>query len=103
MANPPCTRDRFFLVFASTTTSDNKGDKTRLGVITSKKVSKRAVERNRIKRLVREAFRNNKPILSGLDIVVLTKQAACHTDNKKLFLSLDKHWQTLQKNAKNPD
>ncbi len=103
MANPPCTRDRFFLVFANSSTRDNKGNKARLGVITSKKVSKRAVERNRIKRLVREAFRNNQATLSGLDIVVLTKQAACDTDNKKLFLSLSKHWQTVQKNAKSPD
>jgi len=93
MANPACTRDKFFLVFAS---ANNLGQ-TRLGIIASKKVSKRAVDRHRLKRVVREAFRHNLATLAGLDVVVLAKKAACDTDNKNLFQSLDKHWLVAQK------
>jgi ribonuclease P protein component len=96
MANPPCTRDKFFLVFAN----KNNLDLSRLGVIVSRKVSKRAVDRNRLKRVVREAFRNKLVPQTdpgnGVDVVVLVRNAACKTENKSLFESLDKHWQVAK-------
>lgn len=46
----------------------------KLGIIVSKKVDKRAVIRNKIKRRIREAFRNNKPELIG-SYVVLSKSS----------------------------
>jgi ribonuclease P protein component len=42
----------------------------RIGIITSKRVAPRAVDRNRMKRLVREAFRSVRLRLPGSDIVV---------------------------------
>jgi len=42
----------------------------RIGIITSKRVAPRAVDRNRMKRLVREAFRSMRQQLQGVDIVV---------------------------------
>lgn len=42
----------------------------RLGMVTAKKVAPRAVDRNRVKRIVREVFRLWRPRLSGLDVVV---------------------------------
>jgi len=42
----------------------------RIGIITSKRVASRAVDRNRMKRLVREAFRSMRLRLQGFDIVV---------------------------------
>ena len=42
----------------------------RLGIITSKRVSRRAVERNYCRRLAREVFRAEGGALRGLDFVV---------------------------------
>lgn len=42
----------------------------RIGIITSKRVAPRAVDRNRMKRLVREAFRSLRQRLHGVDIVL---------------------------------
>lgn len=47
---------------------------SRIGIVTGKKVG-RAVERNRIRRLLRECFRLNKALLGpGLDVVLITKK-----------------------------
>lgn len=73
--------------------------KTRLGLAIAKKQVRKAVDRNRIKRLIRESFRNNKEILQGFDIVVMTRTSDVHVNNAELFESLRKHWLNL--NSKN--
>ena len=46
----------------------------RLGVVVAKKLARRAVQRNRVKRQAREAFRQARPGLPHVDVVVrLTK------------------------------
>jgi ribonuclease P protein component len=42
----------------------------RLGVVISKRVTPKAVDRNYVKRLIREEFRMRKHSLSGMDVVV---------------------------------
>jgi ribonuclease P protein component len=66
----------------------------RLGVIVAKKNSKKAVERNRIKRLIRESFRLY-PDLPKYDIVILSKRATGAQTNKQLYTSLAKLWQKI--------
>ncbi|MCB5162493.1 ribonuclease P protein component [Marinomonas algarum] len=77
-------------------------DQARLGLIVSKKTDKRAVGRNRIKRLVRDSFRHHKTPLSGLDIVFLARQGIKELDNADLHRRLDKAWRQLAKKAQKP-
>ena len=42
----------------------------RLGVVVGKKLLKRAVDRNRVKRIVREQFRRERPQLPPCDLIV---------------------------------
>ena len=74
-----------------TRASGKKG--ARLGLAISKKNCRLAVQRNRLKRVVRESFRAHKEELSGLDVVVMCQIAASRASNKKLFDSLAAHWQ----------
>jgi ribonuclease P protein component len=55
--------------------ADNDLHRPRLGVITTKRLGK-AVRRNRVKRLLREFFRNHKVILPPQDIVIIAKKGA---------------------------
>lgn len=51
---------------------ENGLQSTRFGFVVSKKFSKKAVDRNRVKRILREVIKNNlSNIKSGLDVVVV--------------------------------
>lgn len=80
--------DPHFVVIAS----QNGLDIARLGLAISRKVATRAVDRNRLKRLVRESFRRNKSVLAGLDIVVMARPAAKSISNAQALDALDKLW-----------
>jgi ribonuclease P protein component len=56
-------------------TAPNGSPVARLGLVVGKKVERRAVGRNRIKRLVREMFRADAASLAGLDIVVRARRS----------------------------
>ena len=59
----------------------NDEARTRIGFVVSKRISKHAVDRNRIKRLLSEAIRGLLPGLSGgLDIVISARQKANTAD-----------------------
>jgi len=61
---------RHFMVFAR----PNGLEHARIGIITSRKAAPRAVDRNRVKRMVREVFRGCRGRLDGLDVVVRLKR-----------------------------
>ena len=70
---------------------ENGFDHPRLGISVSRKKVKTAAGRNRIKRLIREAFRLSKPELpAGLDLIVVVPRnpAARFTEVSRSFPEL---------------
>jgi ribonuclease P protein component len=67
----------------------------RLGLAISKRVSKRAVERNRIKRLLRESFRRVRSQLPPLDLVVMAREQAAGVPGPELLAEIDALWRRL--------
>ena len=93
-ARPLRSSDRYFTVLARPGSCDNP----RLGLAISKKVDKRASERNRLKRLSREVFRSQKE-LPALDFVVLAKRDAPGAGNGILINSLQRHFERISRRA----
>jgi ribonuclease P protein component len=71
------------------------GEHARLGLAISKRRLRRAVDRNRIKRIVRESFRAHRSHLPPVDVVVLAGPRAGARDNAALHASLRRHWERL--------
>ena len=69
----------------------------RLGLAIAKKHAKRAVDRNRIKRIIRESFRHNQDNLPAIDLVVMAKPQTKSAMNPELFASLEHHWARMIK------
>jgi len=63
-----------------------------LGVTVSKKVSKRAVDRNRIKRQIREFYRHNQAELNDADIVITAKPSCMRAADDEREQSLQELW-----------
>jgi ribonuclease P protein component len=89
---PVRSADQFFTLLAKL----NKSDKPRLGLAISKKNTRRAVDRNKIKRLARESFRLNQSSLCNIDVVVMAKRNAASQPNDILFDCLNNHWKNLR-------
>ncbi len=68
----------------------------RLGLAISKRVSKRAVERNRIKRLVRESFRRARLELPPVDLMVMARDQASGLPGPELLVELQALWKKLR-------
>ncbi|MEO7067963.1 MAG: ribonuclease P protein component [Rhodanobacter sp.] len=68
----------------------------RLGLAISKRVSKRAVERNRIKRLLRESFRRIRLELPAIDLVVMAREEAAGVPGAELLAEINLLWEKLQ-------
>jgi len=96
-AEPTRVSDSAFTLLACA----NKEGRPRLGLAISKKCARKAVQRNRIKRQVRETFRMQQKELPAIDIVVLCRPEAVHLNTKDLALRLNKLWHRLQKKCEN--
>lgn len=81
---------------------DNGGEGARLGLAISRKCARRAVDRQRIKRLVRESFRRNREQLVSVDIVVMCRPAVTDWDNQRIRASLDRFWARLSAACESP-
>jgi ribonuclease P protein component len=89
------SRDKWFTVLCR----DNDKDIARLGLAISKKNCRQATGRNRIKRVVRESFRQHQAELAGLDVVVINQPAARSAGNQQLFDSMADHLRRCQQAA----
>lgn len=93
--------DRYFTVLARPNTLLH----ARLGMAFTKKRVKRAVARNRLKRISRESFRLVQLVSQAAstqeqtyaDFIVLAGTKCERATNQQLFHSLQQHWQQLNK------
>jgi ribonuclease P protein component len=69
----------------------------RLGLTVSRKTAPRAVDRNRIKRQVRESFRLQRAQLPPLDIVISARPGSATANNLELRAALEKLWIQLSR------
>jgi len=67
----------------------------RIGLIVGKRSAKKAVSRNKIKRVIRESFRLHQNKLSGMDIVVIARKQCDKLSKQKLRESIDQLWKEL--------
>ena len=72
---------------------------TRLGMVVAKKNVSKSVERNRVKRLIRESFRHARLQLPGLDIVVLIRKGLDNLPNFVISSKIDALWKDLHTKA----
>ncbi|MDP2737046.1 MAG: ribonuclease P protein component [bacterium] len=76
---------------------DNGLEVNRYGIIISAKVSKKAVERNRLKRQFGEAIKNfDKKLISGFDLVFMVSPTALKQEYKFIKSELEKILLTLK-------
>jgi ribonuclease P protein component len=85
--------DALFAIFARNTS----GPAPRLGLAIAARIIGGAVQRNRIKRLVRESFRQHQHQLPAMDFVVNARSGARDADNTAIVRSLEKHWRAVIK------
>ena len=76
-------------------------DHSRLGLVIAKKGIKLAVQRNRIKRIVRDSFRTlctqSNEFALPLDIVILSRKGLGEIENDAVHRLISKQWARLRK------
>ena len=75
--------------------SRNGGARHRLGLVIAKKHVRSAVDRNRIKRVAREFFRQLPDSSPKMDVVLLAREGIARLDNATLSSILQQQWQRL--------
>ena len=75
------------------------GSLSRLGLVVAKKNIPTAVQRNRIKRIVRETFRKHQ-FQTPLDIIFLARQGADGLSAEKLTANMQESWAKLSHRCK---
>jgi ribonuclease P protein component len=73
----------------------NDAASARLGMSIAARILRRAVDRNRVRRLIRESFRVNQHRLPPLDIVIGVRAGVQSIDNARLRAGLEKLWQKI--------
>ena len=82
-------------------------DHSRLGLVMAKKGIKLAVQRNRIKRIVRDSFRTlctqSNEFALPLDIVILSRKGLGEIENDAVHRLISKQWARLRKKTAQSD
>ena len=77
--------ERYFLFLAIQNPTDN----ARLGLVVGKKAVRHSVQRNRVKRLVRESFRIQRQTIPAVDIIFLARGGLDKIPGPEFSRSLD--------------
>jgi len=79
----------------------NGASGARLGMAVSRRVDKRAVVRNRIRRVIRESFRLHRAGLPAADILVIARVQSADLANAQLRTDIETIWRRLTASVKN--
>jgi len=82
--------------FFGVTARLNDEGRPRLGLAVAAKMAGGSVERNRIRRVVRESFRLHQHELPAADIVVSARTRARGTPNKELRAGIEELWRKVK-------
>ena len=88
--------DALFTVLARPSTEPGP----RLGMAISVRAAGGGVSRNRVKRVVRECFRQHRDRLPAADLVVMARPGIAACDNARLRESLLRHWERIANGCK---
>ena len=77
----------------------NERDRHRLGLVIAKKNVKLAAQRNRIKRVTREFFRQLPDSEPHMDVILLARRGLDDLDNASLTSTLEQQWHKLVRKA----
>ena len=83
--------DGLFTIVAGPSTQG----RPRLGLAVSRRCARSAVQRNRLKRLIRESFRHHCKECPVADYVVMCRSRAAGQPNSALLQSLDRLWDRM--------
>ncbi len=86
---------RFGNGFFAVTASSNDKHGARLGMAVAVRTAGGAVERNRIRRIIRESFRLHQHALPAVDLVVSAKPSVRGAPGRELHASLAALWKKL--------
>jgi ribonuclease P protein component len=84
--------------FATIHVAPARNDGSRLGIALTRKLVPRSVDRNRMKRLVRETFRRHVLKLAGLDCVVMPRERFDDANTPALLAEIRAHFDQLAQN-----
>ena len=79
---------------------DNNLNHPRLGLVIGEKSVKLSVERNRLRRLIRESFRLNQWSLTGWDVVIIARRGLGEVENPELIQHFGRIWKRLARTNK---
>lgn len=77
----------------------NDSGQPRLGFVISKKNVRKAVKRNRVRRIIRESFRLNQHNLPAVDIIILARPGLGDMESPDVHKLMKKCWSRLRKKS----